>query len=86
VSSPVLGRVDWTYPWRSKPLAEGTRCASNVGVASYFSTVYAWERTDWDCWWREVKKRRNSAITITNFLRYGLPLGDPVERQFTNTA
>ena len=85
-SSPVLGRIDWTYPWRSKPLAEDTRCASNVSVASYFSAVYGWERSDWDGWWREVKKRRNNPITITNFLRYGLPPEDPIEQKFTNTA
>jgi len=72
-NTPWCSWIHWTYPWRSRPLARGTTCASSTGVAEYFRVVHGWERSDWDRWWSEVEKRRNSPMTITNFLRYGLP-------------
>jgi hypothetical protein len=53
-----LFEIDWTRPWRDKPLANGVVFASNIGVAEYFRVVYDMDAASYERRMKEFEAQR----------------------------
>src|SRR5207247_7813344 len=75
-----LCNSQWVPPWvsQSKPRAQGTSFASNVGIAEYFRLAYGWTRSDWleALAKYEAAKTQQATQGVTFVERYGRPIAE----------